>query len=118
VSDKDILTKAIDKALMHGWWPSDDLTVEASLPALVSYDPDTGEIEIVGRANRTIYWELNRLIYNHEFAKRLWGDKFINPEMRDDKGSKVIAMQQTAWRHHLRQMVVADDPIKYLGENL
>jgi hypothetical protein len=22
------------------------------------------------------------------------------------------------WQHHLQQMVIADDPIKYLGENI
>ncbi len=58
------------------------------------------------------------LIYDHEFAEALWGDKFINPVMRDDTGSQVIAIKQTAWRHHLRQMVVADNPLEYLKENL
>lgn len=54
------------------------------------------------------------IIFNHDLAKALWGDKFINPVMRDDKGSQVIAFQQTAWRHHLRQAVTADDPIDYI----
>jgi hypothetical protein len=58
------------------------------------------------------------IIYSHDFAKALWGDRFINPEMRDDTGSRVIAIKQTAWRYHLRQMVTADDPIEYLGDHL
>ena len=41
---------------------------------------------------------INQLdIYNHKFAKTLWG---------------------AGWKHHLTRMVLSEDPIKYLGENI
>lgn len=50
------------------------------------------------------------LIYNHDFAKALWGDDpswAINPEEHVEN-----------WQHHLQQMVIADDPLEYLGNNI
>lgn len=57
------------------------------------------------------------LIFNHDFAKALWGEDFIISHHANNLG-QVGSWHQTAWRHHLQQMVIADDPIKYLGEHL
>lgn len=46
------------------------------------------------------------VIFNHDFAKALRGEK------------KIIVGMIEPWKYHLQQMVIADDPIKYLGENL
>jgi len=59
------------------------------------------------------------------FAKVLWG------EWRNDINCKVCEFQHELynedqykpelddpWKFHLTQMVIADDPIKYLGENI
>ncbi len=106
MTEKEVLEKAIQKAIDNGW------------------DKDTPAIDNVADVAKEINGSLYGIptypiiIFNKQFAKALWGDKFINPEMRDDKGSKVIAFQQTAWRHHLRQMVISDNPIKYLEENI
>jgi hypothetical protein len=49
-------------------------------------------------------------IFNHDFAKALWGD--MHP-MNDH-----IPNWQLAWQYHLMQMVIAEDPIQYLGKNI
>lgn len=121
MSDQEILRAAIAKAIARGW--------EQNLTWIHGNTKNKDETFLAWVSNLQIsgyhaYYDYDdffcvlELIYNHEFAKALWGDKFINPEMRDDKGSRVIALQQTAWRHHLRQMVVAENPIKYLGEHI
>lgn len=51
-------------------------------------------------------------IYRHDFAKALWGDK---PYYRFD-GDTLETPKQ--WQYHLQQMVISDDPIKYLGDNI
>lgn len=48
----------------------------------------------------------NKMYFNHDFAKALWGE-----------GDEQLG-QATLWKWHLANMVIADDPIKYLGDNL
>lgn len=125
MTNQQILTEATQKAIDGGWqapdkkfhvseWgPVEDGSMLDNPTVKLAVFFDTASSAL----NGSIY-HASDLIFNHAFAKALWGDKFINPELRHDNGSKVIAMTQTGWKHHLRQMVIADDPIKYLGENL
>ncbi len=53
-----------------------------------------------------------------DFAKALWGD---NPQRLLDQYEPLDESGQvslTAWEYHLQNMVIADDPIAYLGDNL
>lgn len=60
------------------------------------------------------------------FAVALWGDEKITLDAthalwgKEYKSVKSIQhdFKQRAWQHHLQQMVIADDPIKYLGDNI
>lgn len=56
----------------------------------------------------------HRIIFSHDFAKSLWGDG--DSDLDDDDLEHGIALED--WRHHLQQMVIADDPLKYLSEYL
>jgi len=85
MSDKEILEKAIQKAIDNSWAWKD-----------IDWDADNRPYE---------------LIYNHEFAKALWGEKHIT-EYYPSPVSK------PAFVYHLQQMVIAEDPIKYLGDNI
>lgn len=49
------------------------------------------------------------IIFSHDFAKAFWGDIAI-PE--GNRG------QLLAWQYHLQQMVLEEDPIKYLEQFL
>ena len=64
------------------------------------------------------------LVYRHDFAKALWGDElhqetFIVPKELSKRfaGTKDLDIKPV-WQYHLQQMVISDDPIKYLGDNL
>lgn len=65
--DEVILDRAVQIAAKNGW---------------------DGDIERSGYAP---------LVYNHDFCKALWGEK---------------------WEHHIQQMVLAPDPVKYLSDNM
>lgn len=61
------------------------------------------------------------LIFSHDFAKALWGKESVY--MADciespEEGAAGFQENYDAWEFHLREMVIADDPIKYLGENI
>lgn len=57
------------------------------------------------------------VIFNHDFAKALWGEEYIGWDISDVYFKKHRIASQ-AWQFHLQQMVIADDPIEYLGENI
>lgn len=101
MSDKEILEKAIRKAIdggLTGYW-KDRYNHCAELDEL-EYLIDGNNIE----TGHTI----TSLIYDHDFAKALWGEKNKNWPLYKIKD----------FEFHLQQMVISDDPIKYLGENI
>lgn len=52
-----------------------------------------------------------RYIFAHNFAKALWGDELERDESRE-------GILTERWIIHLRETVLADDPIAYLGKHL
>jgi hypothetical protein len=98
VTNQAILTKAIQKAIDGGW----DVDLETVLVEM------TKKWSLQGLR----YTGHSGLLFSHDFAKALWGeDTYI------DEGN-VMAIDREGWQYHLQQMVIADDPIKYLGEHL
>lgn len=96
-----ILSKAIEKAIAGGWKPNID-----------AQDFLDGE-----------QFTEEGFIFNHDFAKALWGE--YKPEEipigrpADGKYPDNLTHRGLRkWQYHLQQMVIADDPIKYLGENI
>jgi len=100
MSNQEILERAIQKAIDSGF-TANDIGQEIGTVADVYYyfDDDHGDLAI------------NNLIWRHDFAKALWGEK---PYYRFDGDTLETPTQ---WQHHLQQMVIADNPIQYLGEN-
>lgn len=127
-SNKEILKKAIQLANKKGYYLWDDdaenreiLFTEYS----VIVDPDAGS-----DADECYYYEI---IFDHDFAKALWGrdqdyafyagyDEWaeVDDEEVDEAADfdEIPRDQKPAWQYHLQQMVISDDPIKYLGNNL
>jgi len=119
---KEILEQAITKAIDGGW----DVDLETVLPEM------TKRYLLYGLQ----YSGPSSLLFDHDFAKALWGE-----ELHIDKSLAVLPIKtdmalfvvhteygagvdgdvdyksNPAWQYHLQQMVIADDPIKYLGEN-
>lgn len=95
MTNQQILEKAIQKAIDAGWQPplymqSPDWRVKASYG---HYD----------------------ILFSRSFAKALWGEETLSPNYGD---MEMLSEPDYAWQHHLQQMVIAEDPIKYLGENI
>ena len=65
------------------------------------------------------FYHVNDLIYNHDFAKALWGELDIHDDETEfDYYYQSGNGANKVWEVHLQQMVIAEDPIKYLGENI
>lgn len=127
---KEILEKAIKKAVAGGWdnWYAN------------GYEPIYFGGELIGVRDLDPHAVLKcegieGLLFNHDFARALWGDEhdcdagfhekktiFHNPATNKDEvldeSYTVYCLHQKDWKHHLQNMVIADNPIEYLGSNL
>lgn len=127
MTNQEILEKAIQKAIDGGWNGKQYLTWMRE--------------EFFGGGGFNDYASV---IFSHDFAKALWGElrdvsgykhylegeyfndptveeyKQLSEDDREYKSWSYYApvFDKLGWRFHLQQMVIADDPIKYLGENL
>ena len=111
--DKQILEKVIQKAIEGGWAVFVEYKVTDGLGAWASVIPEKGK----DWQSKIVYWQPREsIIFNHEFAKALWGEAVFGTlaELAGD----VPPNRLPHWQYHLQQMVIADDPIKYLGENM
>lgn len=134
MENKEILEKAIRKAIKGGWLPyqskvktiyvnnyryEDDHAGELkTIIYTISYDNGSGLIAKTG---------VHELIFNHDFAKALWGEEKLDRYNLEtdtaidslwDGGPEYFDFLGKTWQYHLQQMVISDDPIKYLGGNL
>jgi hypothetical protein len=104
MSNKQILEKAIQKAIDGGWelkFHGSTLWNARELSNYIVEFPYQHPIEA--------------LIFNHDFAKALWGEDTLSPEYGD---MEKLSAPDLLWQFHLQNMVISDDPIKYLGDNI
>lgn len=112
MTNQEILTKAISQAIEGGYTPDGITDVTNFRPTIrngqtwVRWFNDNGQ---------EVIQDLEHVIYNHDFAKALWGS-----ETTDLDTYRLMEQPRDIypWKYHLMQMVIANDPIKYLGENI
>jgi hypothetical protein len=119
VTNQEILTKAIQKAIDGGW--NDYNSLESlqlitntantvTLKGWVEYVDEGGNSD---ESQTNITFHYKELIFNHDFAKALWGEDRI-----EEPVYRLTSVAIPGWHYHLQQMVIADDPIAYLGQNI
>jgi len=116
MTNKEILEKAIQKAIDGGW----EQLLNYKVMWFRNYIPSHYYIKLQVNDDgmvSSMEFETNTVIFNHDFAKALWGDKQLIY-------SHKLPVINNSWQkvknyeHHLQQMVIAEDPIKYLGDNI
>jgi hypothetical protein len=113
MTNKEILEKAIAKAIDGGWsiyYQGTPLWSVRELSAVIIDSPNLHSAE--------------QLIFNKDFSRALWGEElhhetFVVPIELNKRfaGTKDLDIKPL-WQYHLQQMVIADDPVQYLGENI
>lgn len=104
MTNQEILEKAIQKAIDGGY--------EIKLLPLLS----RGVAEMVEHLVKYPEW-ITHLIFNHDFAKALWSDDLVEVKAYLAWGGDYL-FQGPSYLAHLQQMVIAVDPIEYLGANI
>lgn len=97
MSNREILEKAVELAIDGG------------------LKTNRTDIYTIDDPRFSLDWPYNYrdFIYEHDFAKALWGEEGCGSADPFEPFSDV-----KRWQFHLQRMVIADDPIAYLGENL
>ena len=137
MTNKEILEKAIQKALEGGWnsgamvefdarnpnrdgiyfsgWYSDLVRNKehGNMPADAVFVPRTDNLEV------------SKLIFDHDFAKALWGSDqdaagfgYRHNIGEPDEEVFDFAMKAPKWKIKLALMAIADDPIDFLRDNI
>jgi hypothetical protein len=106
---QEILTKAMQQAYKNGWRPLHSASFNNCRVEQWQDDKLVGIAVLFPNRDMTVSWvrELEGIIFNHDFARALWGDRVTD-----------VVSSKKWWQYHLERMVVAHDPIAYLGENI
>lgn len=121
MTNQQILTKSIQKSIDGGW--------KGDLLGIVVHSQGDGLVRLENPSTDE-EWSVEEIIFNHKFAKALWGgitkcrcprtrkiaDR--NPVFWADCKCHHMSAKLDWWEWQLQQMVIADDPIQYLGENI
>jgi len=113
MNKKEVIKKTIKKAKDSGWEDKNN------------FDEDF----TVVKQNLVYGWDkqkhLNELLFNHDFAKSLFGDtpyctaceqKAINAFLCRQFNNGIT--EAPAWQYHLQQLAVTEDRIEYLKDYL
>lgn len=111
MTNEDIISKAIEKAVKNGWAPTDSREpVDECHPAGHGYwfyeQDGTGAFLMTYEA-----------IFSHDFAKAFWGDDYFWKTTITTEGvTSTPALP--AWQHHLQELALAEDRRAYLAKFL
>jgi len=110
MTDTEILSKAIDKAIANGFDRS-------------SFGNNPNLQVVYGHIIRVKIYYAD--IFSHSFAKAFWGEEFIDEisvpgDESMDSGllNAYYDSNLRVWQYHLQQMVLEENPIKYLEKFL
>lgn len=118
MKSQETLEKAIKKAEKNHWNFFDWTEADDFEWSMTTDEFDQPLLQINGLGDE-FYFHPNLVIYNHDFAKALWGDGLVNGKVPFNVSLGLERPGNTvAWEYHLQMMVIADDPIWYLGNNL
>ena len=110
MNNKEILTKAIEKAVENGLTWYTKTSTEDIIDLYVNIHDDL----LRGR--------YREIIFSHDFAKAFWGEKDYEytEELTAEEwaggngnhyGAYFVGLE---WQYHLQQMVLEEEPLKYI----
>jgi hypothetical protein len=129
MTDLEILQTAIERASANGWrgvlspvlMEGYDFIYTSGENILKMKWEGWHKIFTVGAFEDREEVRLESILFNHDFAKALWGESLRasahGGSINDPEGKSILRLIPL-WQYNLQEMVITDDPIKYLGEHL
>lgn len=118
----ETLTKAIEKAIENGWTNYKTKVTKVTVNKYRHEDDFNGELRNIvyaihfeDGAGLTAKTNVLELIYNHDFAKAIWN----TPVFTNGTELHFVTRDgRSEWQYHLQNMVISEDPIKYLAQHM
>ena len=113
MTGSEIFSKAVKKAKLNGFeckW--NDLNFALTKNIIVyelTYCFRSYWLNENGR-HFTEWFSIYDVIFNHDFAKAFWGDEEIDFKCWDNYRPRTLK----SWQYQLQQMVLEEEPLKYL----
>lgn len=107
MTNQQILEKAIRKAIDGGY--------DYSTEPIMRHADTPKKLAAMLLSNR---YYMYYLIFNHDFAKALWGEEPAYGWGGDVIPAEPDETAEPIWQYHLQQLVIADDVFKYLEANI
>lgn len=96
MTNKQILKKAIEKAVKNGYIP-----------------PKAWEAE----GFKVTFASPFEIIFSHDFAEKFWGKEWKDGDVIETPMSEILAQENIMpWQHHLKKMVLEKEPLLYLKQ--
>ena len=112
MTDEQILKKAIEKATNNGFkW--------------INFANSIGSRGLTQNLARDLIeqQQVALLIFNHKFAEAIWGENYpvvrLTAEIESKSGGEDgFTRNLSTWQFHLLQMVLEEEPLKYIEKFL
>jgi len=115
MENKEILQKAIDKAIANGFGLKENFDNEEITVSDQIYKDSFSEGYLLRSTSHNYQFELASIIFSHSFAKVFWGKEIIETGIWLDNDEKQVAI---AWQYHLQQLVLCENPLLYIEKFL
>ena len=106
MNNKDILQKAIEKAVENGYAPTDNGGEVAELKHT------NGGCWFFDSNETGSHYDMNDIIFSHDFAKAFWKEP---TEVLIEKAAGHEVYGIADWEYHLQQLALAKDRLEYIG---
>jgi len=100
MKNKEILKKAIEKAVKNNW--------EIVNQKVVDYEIDEFDNIFLFWNDMNIQFDIFEIIFSHDFAKAFWGEDVFEFETLAGIHGYI------SWQYHIQKLAVAEDKFKYL----
>lgn len=105
LTDEQILKKAIERAKKNGW---------DNAPA---WDDNVGQAYYSDGDGGFFVATIKDIIFSHDFAKAFWGEKIMSYEIKCISGVYEL-YNLPEWQYELQQIILQEEPLKYLEKFL
>lgn len=129
MTNQEILTKAVEKAIANGWEFDNFDKWEWSAIKKTDTVVNNWYYFLLIYGGKEKFIDIERIIFDQDFARALWGERTTIDAYEAQKQGKLSEYIQASpglftvtdkwgWQEHLQALVLAADRIEYLRENI
>lgn len=122
MTNEEILRAAIEKAVKKGYDLNKIVGEEGEIDLSITNFDEVFLHRRFSGMSKDVYLDSFTIVFSHDFAKAFWGEDPFSEFRVEYRSMKVTDEKYQGWekletwQYHLQQMVLEEDPIKYLEQ--